>query len=119
MIHSHMANRHAPSLDDVFAALADPTRRAVIARLGRGAASVSELADPHDMALPSFLKHLNRLEASGIVRSRKDGRVRVCTLHPEALAAAETWIEQQKRIWSHRLDRLEALVDDLQRKDPE
>lgn len=106
MLVSHMDN----NLDHIFSALSDPTRRAIVTRLGTGEAAVTELAAPHDMALPSFLKHLDRLERAGLVNSRKEGRVRVCTLHPEALAVVETWLGQQKRIWGGRLDRLEALV---------
>lgn len=97
-------------LDAVFTALADPTRRAIVARLTEGDASVSQLADPHDMALPSFLKHLDRLERAGLVQSRKEGRVRVCTLHPEAMAPAVTWIERQRVMWEGRLDRLDAFL---------
>ncbi len=104
-------------LDALFAALADPTRRAIVARLTAGDVSVSALADPHDMALPSFLKHLSRLEAAGLVRSRKEGRTRICTLHPEALAAATTWIDAQRALWEARLDRMEALALDIERKD--
>lgn len=100
-------------LDQIFAALSDPTRRAVIARLGQGEASVKTLAAPHDMALPSFLKHLEALERAGLVTSRKDGRVRVCTLHPEALAPAEGWLDQQRGIWAGRLDRLARLAEDI------
>jgi DNA-binding transcriptional ArsR family regulator len=110
-----MDNQSAPPLDTVFQALCDPTRRAVIARLGEGPAQVKELAAPHDMALPSFLKHLDVLERSGLVTSEKLGRVRVCTLHPEAFAPAETWIDQQKRTWDRRLDRLSALAEQLER----
>ncbi|MBF9043317.1 metalloregulator ArsR/SmtB family transcription factor [Rhodobacterales bacterium HKCCE4037] len=109
MLVSPMANQ----LDSIFAALSDPTRRAVIARLGQGEAAVKTLAEPHDMALPSFLKHIDTLERAGLVRSRKDGRVRVCTLHPEALAVVETWIDQQKRLWEGRLDRLSALAEQI------
>ncbi len=100
----------ANQLDTLFSALSDPTRRAIVARLGQGEAAITELAAPHDMALPSFLKHIDKLERAGLVRSRKDGRVRVCTLHPEALAMAETWLDQQRQAWSRRLDRLDAYV---------
>lgn len=106
----------ANQIDSVFAALSDPTRRAIVARLGQGEAAISELAAPHDMALPSFLKHIDKLERAGLVRSRKTGRVRVCTLHPEALAAAETWLDQQRRQWERRLDRLDALALSLSKE---
>jgi DNA-binding transcriptional ArsR family regulator len=100
----------ANNLDHIFTALADPTRRAVLARLGQGEAPVKTLAAPHDMALPSFLKHIDMLERAGLVRSRKQGRLRICTLHPEALAAAETWLDQQRGVWEGRLDRIEAFL---------
>ncbi|MEM8848894.1 MAG: metalloregulator ArsR/SmtB family transcription factor [Pseudomonadota bacterium] len=103
-----MANK---SLDTLFQALGDPTRRAVIARLTAGDVTVSDLADPHDMALPSFLKHLTRLEDAGLIRTRKEGRIRICTLNPEALSAAITWIDQQRALWEARLDRLETFLD--------
>ncbi len=114
-----MPNEH-DSLDTVFHALADPTRRAVLQRLTRGPASVSELADPFEMALPSFLQHLRVLEDSGLVRSRKQGRVRTCEMAPEPLGEAERWIADQRALWEDRLDRLAAYLDTLQsRPQPE
>ena len=107
----------ANQLDTLFSCLADPTRRAVVQDLTRGPAPVSDLASKHDMALPSFLKHLDRLEKAGLVSSEKLGRVRVCTLHPEALATAETWIDRQRALWEGRLDRLAALAESLDKKD--
>jgi DNA-binding transcriptional ArsR family regulator len=104
-----MAN-HSSRLDDVFAALADPTRRAIVMRLCAGEASVGELADPFDMALPSFMKHIHVLETSGLVCSEKSGRVRTCRLSPEALVGAEDWLQHQRAIWEARLDRFEAYV---------
>lgn len=98
------------NLDSIFHGLADPTRRAVIARLAAGPAPVSELAAPHDMALPSFLKHLKVLETGGWIDSRKDGRVRTCRLRPEAVAAAEGWLGEQRALWTARLDRLDAFL---------
>lgn len=97
----------ANSLDHLFTALADPTRRAVIAQLCAGEAPVSALAAPHAMALPSFLKHLAQLERAGLVTSRKIGRSRVCTLHPDALESAESWLSGQRAAWEAKLDRLE------------
>ena len=105
-IDSHMAN-----LDSIFHGLADPTRRAVIARLATGPAPVSELAAPHDMALPSFLKHLKVLEAGGWITSGKAGRVRTCCLRPEAAKAAEGWLGQQRSLWEARLDRLDTFLE--------
>lgn len=106
-----------PALDETFRALADPTRRAVVQALGRGPASVSELARPFEMALPSFLQHLRVLEDSGLVTTAKTGRVRTCTLRPESLAAAEHWLEAQRTVWTKRLDQFDAFV--LQLKDTE
>ena len=109
MLVSHMANK----LDSIFAALSDPTRRAVVAALVKGEAPVKTLAAPHDMALPSFLKHLDALERAGLVHSRKEGRVRVCTLHPEALATAQSWLDQQRGVWEGRLNRLTTLAEKI------
>lgn len=98
----------------MFAALADPTRRAVIERLGRGPASVSALAADHPIALPSFMQHLKQLEASGLIRTEKAGRVRTCTLEPPALAAVERWIVDRRREWEVRLNRLGNYLDQLE-----
>jgi DNA-binding transcriptional ArsR family regulator len=94
------------TLDDVFRALADPTRRVIVERLSRGPASVSELAAPFDMSLPAVHQHLAVLEESGLVRSEKVGRVRTCRIQPRALQAAETWINARRATWERRLDRL-------------
>ena len=96
----------AVSLDLMFQALADPTRRAMVERLGRGPASVSDLAQPFDMSLPAVVQHLQVLEACGIVRSEKVGRVRTCRMEPAALSLAEQWINQRRIDWDRRLDRL-------------
>ena len=98
------------NLDTIFHGLADPTRRAVLARLAAGPAPVSELAKPHGMALPSFLKHLKVLEAGGWILSDKAGRIRTCRLNPETARAAEGWLGQQRTIWEARLDRLDAFL---------
>lgn len=111
-----MAN-HGASLDPVFHALADPTRRAVIQRLARGQASVSELAAPFAMALPSFMKHIGVLEESGLIRSSKVGRVRTCVLERARLAAAERWFEQQRAAWESRYDNLDDLLQRLSGED--
>lgn len=97
----------AQAISRVFQALADPTRRAVLERLARGPASTSELAEPFEMALPSFAQHLAVLEQCGLVRSHKKGRVRHFHLEPAALASAEDWVAEQRAIWNLRLDRLE------------
>jgi DNA-binding transcriptional ArsR family regulator len=93
-------------LDLMFQALADPTRRAVIERLCRGPASVSDLAKPLDMTLSAVVQHLNVLETSGLVRTEKIGRVRTCRVEPAALGMAETWIRDRRALWERRLDRL-------------
>jgi DNA-binding transcriptional ArsR family regulator len=97
-------------LDGAFQALADPTRRAVLGRLGSGPASVGELAAPFEMALPSFMKHIRYLEDTGWIRTRKRGRVRTCTLEKESFDAIETWLGEQRRLWEGRTDRLERFV---------
>ena len=111
-----MAQYHAP-LDDVFHALADPTRRAVLSRLGAGPASVSELARPFAMALPSFMKHISLLEKSGWVRTRKVGRVRTCTIDETTFAAVDGWLSAQRDLWEGRADRLDAFVTDNQTRE--
>ena len=94
-------------LDEVFHALADPTRRQLVERLTRGAASVSELAEPLDMSLPGVMQHLKVLDEAGLTVSEKRGRVRWRRLNVEALAAAEVWIGERRRLWTARLDSLE------------
>ncbi len=94
-------------LDLAYHALADPTRRGMLARLSRAPASVSELARPLSMSLPAVMQHLRLLEESGLVRSDKKGRVRTCRIEPRALAAAEAWIAGQRALWEGRTDRLE------------
>ena len=105
------------SLDSAFHALADPTRRAVIAKLITGPAAVKDLAAPFDMGLPSFLKHVKVLEDSGLIGSDKVGRVRTCRLIPKRLAAAENWLSEQRIIWEGRTDRLAAYVESKHRKE--
>jgi DNA-binding transcriptional ArsR family regulator len=100
-------------LNRVFQALADPTRRAVLERLSRGPAAVTELAQPFKMALPSFSQHLDVMERCGLVRSRKSGRVRTYRLAPPPLKAAAHWLEMQRGNWERRLDQLDALLVDL------
>ena len=102
-----------PALDTVFHALADPTRRAVIQQLSRGTATVSELARPFDMALPSFMKHIGVLESSGLISSKKIGRVRTCRIKPRKMAMAQTWLDEQRAIWEGRADRLAQYVENL------
>ncbi|MEU6203071.1 metalloregulator ArsR/SmtB family transcription factor [Micromonospora musae] len=101
---------HQGSLDLVFHALADPTRRGIVERLVRGPASVSELARPLEMSLPAVLQHLQVLESSGLVISEKAGRVRTCRVEPTALRAAESWLGAQRTGWERRLDRLDDIL---------
>ncbi|MCC5970492.1 MAG: helix-turn-helix transcriptional regulator [Pararhodobacter sp.] len=107
--------KHDSTLDLLFTALGDPTRRAILTRLAQGDASVSELAAPHDMALPSFVKHLRKLEAAGLITSSKEGRVRSCALSPSAFAPMDDWLSAQRDIWNNRLDRLDDYVSNLKR----
>ncbi|MGE5722245.1 MAG: ArsR/SmtB family transcription factor [Sphingomonadales bacterium] len=100
------------TLDRMFHALGDPTRRAIVERLSRGPASVSELARPLPMSLPAVVQHLRLLETSGLVRSRKQGRVRTCAIEPQALQTAADWVAAQRAEWERRLDRLEAYLMD-------
>lgn len=105
------------ALDAIFHALADPTRRAVVERLGAGPATVSELAEPFDMALPSFMKHMGVLERTGLVRSAKSGRIRTCILDQANMAAVERWMDQQRAIWASRYRNLDALLEKLNGED--
>jgi DNA-binding transcriptional ArsR family regulator len=100
-------------LGRVFQALTDPTRRAVLERLTRGPAPVSELAQPFRMALPSFVQHLQVLEKCGLVQSKKQGRVRTYTLAPQPLKAAEHWLSAQRAHWERRLDALDDFLKTL------
>ncbi|HET9811444.1 MAG TPA: metalloregulator ArsR/SmtB family transcription factor [Sphingomicrobium sp.] len=103
-------------LDQAFAALSDPTRRAMLGRLSRGPASVSELASPLRMSLPAVLQHLKALEASGLVRSQKRGRVRTVAMAPDALSRAEEWLGERRREWEALHDRFDAYVSTLNSK---
>lgn len=104
-------------LDSVFHALADPTRRAVIQQLSKGPATVSELAAPFDMALPSFLQHLKVLEDSGLMTSKKSGRVRTCEMDVQNLSAAGGWIDHQRAIWEGRLGRIDQYLNKIHPKE--
>ena len=100
-------------LDRLFQALSDPTRRAVVERLGHGPAATTELARPFAMALPSFLQHLDVLEKAGLVTSQKTGRVRTYTLTPEPLQEAEDWMTKMRTLWERRLDQFDEYVRNL------
>ena len=108
-----MLNQSA-DLDRLFHALADPARRAMVERLTRGPAPVSELARPLPMSLPSVMQHLGVLEAAGLVRSQKVGRVRTCAIAPAALSQAEQWINARRTEWEHRLGRLDDYLKTLE-----
>lgn len=106
-------------IDNAFRALADPTRRAVLQQLAAGPASVKDLAKPFEMALPSFMQHLDILETSGLVTSKKTGRVRICEMQPAALDPVEAWIRERRAVWEDRFDRLDAHLTDLHNKEAE
>ena len=103
-----------PDLDRLFHAFADPARRAIVERLTRGPAPVSELARPLPMSLPAAMQHLGVLEDAGIVRSEKVGRVRSCAIEPQALSQAEQWINTRRVEWENRLDRLDEYLKTLE-----
>jgi DNA-binding transcriptional ArsR family regulator len=103
--------------DDVFHALSNPTRRQVLEQLATGPATVSELAAPFDMKLPSFVQHLSVLERSRLVKSRKRGRVRTYEIAPERFKVAEDWLTERRRSWEARLDRFDEYVKQLKEKE--
>jgi len=103
-------------LNGIFQALADPTRRAVLGRLGKGPAGISDLARPFDMALPSFMKHIHLLEDTGLIRTSKKGRVRTCAIEKRPFAVVEAWLSAQRAIWEARTDRLEQFVTTAREK---
>mgnify|MGYP000969704441 FL=1 len=105
------------AVDDVFHALSNPTRRKVLERLSAGPATVSALAAPFDMQLPSFVQHLAVLEESRLVKSRKRGRVRTYELAPERFKVAEDWLTAPRKEWEARLDRFDAHVKQLKERD--
>jgi DNA-binding transcriptional ArsR family regulator len=104
---------YSPILDRAFSALADPVRRGMLARLSRGPASVSELAQPFSISLPAIMQHLKALEDSGLVRSEKKGRVRTVRLDAKTLASAESWIAERRTEWEAQLDRFETYLQTL------
>lgn len=110
------ADKSVTLLNGVFQALADPTRRALLGRLNQGPATITELATPFDMALPSFIKHIRYLEVRGLIDTQKKGRVRTCAIKRKNLGAAEDWFSEQRAIWERRADRLEQFVIDSQNK---
>lgn len=115
MIVSNMA-KNEPELTLLFHALADPTRRSILARLAETPARVTELAEPTGLKLPTVMRHLSVLEEAGLLTSSKDGRVRTCALVPEALGPAQTWLDEQRAVWEGRLDRFDAYVMTLNKE---
>lgn len=107
-----MANKQ-DAFDLVFGALSDSTRRAIITRLSREPASISELSRPFSMAMPTLLRHVRVLETSGLIATEKIGRVRTCSLRAEAMARTEQWLAMQRATWEQRLDRMESYVHEL------
>lgn len=116
-IHARTSQPPLPPIDGIFRALSDPTRRRVLERLGRSPASVSDLAAPFEVAMPSFLEHLRVLETAGLVRSRKSGRVRTYQLTPKRLKVAEEWLSRQRTTWEQRFDQLDAYLLQLDSKE--
>lgn len=108
--------KQSAQLDRIFYALADPTRRAVLRRLGRSPAAVSELAQPFRMALPSFTQHLNVLEECGLVRSKKIGRVRTYQAAPRQLRMVEQWLAEHREVWENRLNQLDSYLETMKEK---
>lgn len=106
------------AVDRVFHALADSTRRALVERLSRGPASVTDLAKPLDMTLAGVVQHLQVLELSGVIRSEKVGRVRTCRIEPAGLGVAERWIAERRTLWERRLDRLGEILAEGEPKEP-
>jgi DNA-binding transcriptional ArsR family regulator len=109
-----MSLPHAPKLDATFAALSDATRRAIVARLASGDATVLELAAPFDMSLPAVSKHLKVLEKAGLITRGRDAQRRPCSLNAAALADVTEWAEHTRRIWEARLDRLDSYLREVQ-----
>src|SRR3979490_2851230 len=115
-IVSFMA-KQSPQLEDIFGALSDATRRAIVMRLCKGEAPVCDVGGACEGQLPSLMKHIRILESSGLVASAKHGRVRTCSLQTESLATIEVWLAAQREIWEQRLDRLEIYVEKLKREE--
>ncbi|MEV6636163.1 metalloregulator ArsR/SmtB family transcription factor [Actinoplanes sp. NPDC051470] len=106
--------QYSAELDGVFVALADPTRRGIVRRLGLGPTSVGDLASEFPMTLPSFMKHVRTLEINGLIKTTKTGRVRTCVLNRPRLALVDDWLAEQRRLWTERTDRLERFLEEDQ-----
>jgi len=107
---------HADRLSATFSALADPTRRAILARLAIGETTVNELAEPFDISLPAVSKHLKVLEQAGLISRSRDAQSRPARIEPDGVKAVEEWLEEYRRMWSARLDRLEDYLREIQAK---
>jgi DNA-binding transcriptional ArsR family regulator len=108
---------HADELSQTFAALADPTRRAILARLANGETSVKELAKPFEMTLPAVTKHLKVLQRAGLITQGRQAQWRPCKLEPAKLKDVSNWVEQYRKLWEDRLDRLDDYLKELQAKE--
>jgi DNA-binding transcriptional ArsR family regulator len=108
--------KHNPDLSLLFHALADATRRSMLARLAQGPARVTDLAEPTGLRLPTIMRHLAVLEEAGLISTSKDGRIRTCAIRPEAMEPARAWMEEQRAVWAARLDRLDAFVMDVMKE---
>jgi DNA-binding transcriptional ArsR family regulator len=108
---------HADQLSATFAALADPTRRAILARLSKGEANVTELAEPFDMSQPAISKHLKVLERAGLIARGRDAQFRPCRLQPEPLKEVHDWVGHYRKIWEERLDRLDLYLKEIQNQE--
>ncbi|HEY2034297.1 MAG TPA: metalloregulator ArsR/SmtB family transcription factor [Rhizomicrobium sp.] len=104
-------------LSETFSALADPTRRAILARLALGEASVNELAEPFDMSLPAVSKHLKVLEHAGLITREREAQYRPAKLEPQALMSIDEWLERYRKLWNERFDRLDSYLKELQSKE--
>jgi DNA-binding transcriptional ArsR family regulator len=114
---TYMLNTTADRLSRTFSALADPTRRAILARLAKGEASVTDLAAPFEMSLPAVSRHLKVLARAGLIRQGRDAQWRPCTLEAAPLKRAKDWIDQYRQFWEKSFDRLEDYLDELQKKE--
>ena len=111
-----MVKRQPDTLNAIFAALADPTRRTILKELAKGGRSVTELSDPHDMSMPAISKHLTVLEQAGLIVREKDGRLRRCSLASQPLREAANWLEQYRSFWEGKFDALENVLNSSRKK---
>lgn len=107
---SKQRNRRAADLNAVFGALSDPIRRGIVERLGRGEASVGELAEPYNVSAPAISRHLRVLESAGLIERRKQGRIHHCRICPQTVEQASQWIETQRAFWNRQFDQLESYL---------